>query len=141
MKTYKEFIAEGKKVSDEFKKALKDYQKKQKAKAKTDAVLAKDTTAQSKERKEQIRKGLLPVQGGGPVTSNLKTVQRLQKAARKAAKKGKSPEKIRAKIDAATHQPTRGPYKPSQNYNPNNVPKPGSVTAHDGSAQKVNWKY
>jgi hypothetical protein len=140
MKTYKEFIAEGKKISDEFKKALKDYQKKQKAKAKTDVVLAKDTPPKSKKRKEVVGQ-LLKVQGGGPVTSNLKTVQKLQRAARKAAKKGKSPEKIRAKIDTATHQPARGSYKPSQNYNPNNVPKPGSVTAHDGSAQKVNWKY
>jgi len=140
MKTYKEFITEGKKASDKFKRALKDYQKQQKKRAKADEILSKDTPANSKERANQIKTGLLPVQGGGAVTGNLRAAKNLGKAAKKEAKKGKSPDKIRSKINAVTHKPQREPYKPSSNYNPNNVPKPGSVTAHDGSTQRANWK-
>lgn len=141
MKTFQEFLTEAKKVNDNFKQALKKYQKEQEKKAKAAHKLSRDTEPGSKERRNLIKNDLLPVQGGKPVKDNLKATEDLRKAAKKAVKKGKSPEKIRAKIEKSTHQSSPGPYKPAASYNPANVPKPGSVTAHDGSTQKVNWKH
>ena len=142
MKTYKEFLTEAKKkVKDNFKKALKSYQKEQQNKARAAHTLSQDTEPKSKERSRLLQTALLPNQGATPVIKNLKVVDKLRKAAQRALKKGKSPEKIRAKIEKSTHQSSPGPYKPAATYNPANVPKPGSVTAHDGSTQKVNWNH
>lgn len=139
MKSFQEFLSEAR--SKKFDKALAKYAKHHQKRAESNKLLQTETEPGSEKRRRVLKAGLLPQQGGKPVTDYQKDLKNLRKAAKKSIKKGKSPEKITAKIAAATQQSSPGPYKPAATYNPANVPKPGSVTAHDGSTQKVNWNH
>lgn len=137
MKTFQEFLTEAKK--QRYKDALASYADQQNKKSKTDKILAKETEAGSKERKVQVRKGLLPAQGGGAVRKDQRIKADLARATSRAIKKGKDPNKVRAQIAAATAPTAHKPYTPGPNYDPSSRPAPGTVTAHDGTTKKANW--